>query len=309
MIVVPPVQVDALTLVSSTIPEPDTSMGEVLWDPATNYTEGQIVIRATTHRKYESIGGGVDSGTPETTPKKWLDVGSTNRWAMFDLTRNESSISSTGQIVFEVKPGKRINTLALLGLQATKVKVEIFVNGESVPVYSFEQNTTTRNTQSWSEYFFGSFGYTPSVLLQNLPPYTNATFKVTILNTNANAQTKISSVVMGNKVYLGATQYNARSDSMNFSTISRDEFGGAILKPRRSVPKTNQTLWTPYDIVNSVRQARTDLNAVPALWSGLDEKFDHPYFESLLILGIYKQFEIDLAHPQVALVNLELEEI
>lgn len=116
-------------------------------------------------------------------------------------------------------------------------------------------------------------------------------------------------VVMGNKVYLGATQYNARSDSMNFSTINRDEFGGAILKPRRSVPKTNQTLWTPYDIVNSVRQVRTDLNAVPALWSGLDEKFDHPYFESLLILGIYKQFEIDLAHPQVALVNLELEEI
>lgn len=309
MIVVPPIQIDALTLTSSSIPEPDTARGEVVWDASTNYTAGQVVIRLNTHRKYESVAGGVDAGLPENTPKKWIDVGSTNRWAMFDLTRNESSVSNTGEITFMVKPGKRINTMSLLGLQATTVKVEILVGSNPTPVYVYETNTTARNTTSWYEYFFGSFGYKPSVLLQDLPPYTDATFRVTIKNTNMGAETRVSSVVMGNKVYLGATQYNARSDSMNFSTISRDEFGNSVLKRRRSVPKTNQTLFTPKDIINSVRQARVDLNAVPALWSGLDDKFDDEYFESLLILGIYKQFEIDIGHPQTATVNLELEEI
>lgn len=309
MIVVPPVQINALTLVSSTIPEPDTARGEVLWNPSTDYAEGTVVIRTTTHRKYERIGSGVDAGLPENTPKLWLDVGATNRWAMFDLTRNESSSSNSGVIEFVVKPGKRINTMALLGVQATKVKVEIFIPSNTDPVYEFESDMTTRNTTSWSDYFFGAFGYRPSVLIQDLPPYTDATFKVTVTNTNTGTETKLSSVIMGNKVYLGATQYNARSDSMNFSTVNRDEFGNSVLVRRRSVPKTNQTLWTPKDLVNSARTARNDLNAVPALWSGLDDVYDDPYFEALLILGIYKQFEIDISNPSVAKINLELEEI
>lgn len=306
MIVVPPTQITDSMLVSSNIPEPDASVGEVLWDASHSYETGDVVVRVQTHKKYEYVGTAPHSSTtpPEQDPTKWLIVGSTNRWALFDFTRSAGSVR-TGSISFEINPGKRVDTLSLLGLEAENVVVTMEVSGNEV--YRYEQSLTTRNTTSWYTYFFGEFGYVPSILLQNLPPYVGATVKVTL--TNSVSDVKISSCIIGRKIYLGATQYNARSDSMNFSVINRDEFGEAVLKPRRSIPKTNQTLYTPKEIINQVRTARKDLNAVPALWSGLDDDFDDPYFESLLILGIYKQFEIDIAKPAVAIVNLELEEI
>lgn len=40
-------------------------------------------ILTSTHRKYEALAA--SSGvSPSTDPAKWLDLGPTNRWAMFD---------------------------------------------------------------------------------------------------------------------------------------------------------------------------------------------------------------------------------
>jgi hypothetical protein len=52
MIVIPPITITE-AMVSSTIPEPDASVGEVLWNAATNYTAGNTVVRTTTHKVYE----------------------------------------------------------------------------------------------------------------------------------------------------------------------------------------------------------------------------------------------------------------
>ena len=48
------------------------------WAAATSYTVGTKVIRATTHRIYQSLIAGVDATLPENAPSRWLDVGPTN---------------------------------------------------------------------------------------------------------------------------------------------------------------------------------------------------------------------------------------
>lgn len=304
MIVVPPIPITESNLISSTIAEP--SSGEVVWNSATNYAVGQVVIRTTTHRKYECQVPGVDAGLPENTPARWLDVGPTNKWAMFDQNRNLPTVATTTMTV-EISPGKRINSCAVLGVQAKTVTVEMISGG--VTVYGpIVKNMNGRITSTWSQYFFGEFDYVPSLILTDLPPYSGATVKITLDNSTG-LEVKCSSVVLGNKVYLGAVQYNARSDSLNFSKIERDEFGNSLLLPRRTVPKTNQTLWADKANVNTLRDIRVKLNAIPALWSGLDEKYDDDYFEAILVYGIYKQFEINLANPSYAEVNIELEEV
>ena len=65
MIVIPPIAITDSNLVSSTVAEP--SAGETAWNAATSYTIGQVVIRTTTHRKYECQIAGVDAGLPENT--------------------------------------------------------------------------------------------------------------------------------------------------------------------------------------------------------------------------------------------------
>lgn len=304
MIVIPPIKIEEGNLVSSNIAEPST--GEVVWNASTNYSVGSVVIRTATHRKYECQVAGVDAGLPEATPTRWLDIGPTNKWAMFDQNRSIQSVN-TGLIEVVISPGKRVNSIGLLGLESTTIRVEVLDILDNVLWDSGIVNTNARLTLTWTDYFFGPFGYKPSYLEMNLPPYSSAKIKVTITNTAGDA--KCSGVVLGNRVYLGATQYNARSDSLNFSRIERDDFGNSLLIPRRTVPKTSQTLYANKNLVNTIRKVREDLNAVPALWSGLDEDNSSEYFESILIFGIYKQFEIDIAQPSFAIVTLELEEL
>lgn len=303
MIVIPPIVITDSNLVSSNVPEP--SPGETVWNASNNYSVGQVVIRTTTHRKYENTIAGVDSGLPENTPTRWLDVGPTNKWAMFDQNRNMAT-TATGSMTVSISPNKRINSLALLGVQADSVTITMTVGGSTIygPV---TRNMNGRLTTTWSEYFFGEFEYNPTLLLLDLPPAAGAV--VTVKFDNPSNTVACSGIVLGSKIFLGKIQYSAKSDSLNFSKIERDEFGNSLLIRRRTVPKTNQTLFTDKNNVNTIRKVRETLNAVPALWSGLDEDTSNDYFESVLIFGIYKQFEIDLAMPSAAMINLELEEL
>lgn len=304
MLVIPPVKITDVNFISSNIPEPSSS--EVSWNAATNYSLGAVVIRTTTHRKYECQVAGVDAGLPESTPDRWLDVGPTNRWAMFDQNRSIQS-TNLNSIVVEVTPNKRINSVGLLGIEADTARIEMYDSLNNLVYDSGDKSVNSRNTLTWTDYFFGEFAYLPSLLLLDLPPYASARIKITLTNTGDTV--KCSGVVLGSKVILGKTQYNAKSDCLNFSKIERDEFGNSLLIPRRTIPKTQQTLYTDKSLVNVARKVREQLNAVPALWSGLDEENTHDYFEAILIFGVYKQFEIDLAHPTVAYINLELEEL
>jgi hypothetical protein len=53
---------------------------------------------------------------------------------------------------------------------------------------------------------------------------------------------------------------------------------------------------------------RERLNAVPALWVGIEDESDG-YFDALLIFGIYKEFAINMDYPDHGFVSLQLEEI
>ena len=59
---------------------------------------------------------------------------------------------------------------------------------------------------------------------------------------------------------------------------------------------------------STVRSVRRLTNAVPALWSGLDDQ-ESGYFSALLIVGVYKRFTISMDQPEDALISLELEEV
>lgn len=307
MLVIPPITINSTNLTSSTVAEPYA--GETPWNAATSYAEGVEVIRTTTHRKYirSAITPGVNATPPENAPTLWFDNGPTNKWAMFDQYRNVQTIETSGSMTIVLNPGKRINSLSLIGVQASTVTVTMTAPSIGTVFGPTDYNMSGRNTTTWSTYFFGDFLYKKSLLINDLPQYANAT--ITVVFDNASLPVMCSGVIIGTSIYLGATQYSATSDALNFSKIERDDFGNSILLPRRSVPKTQQQLWSDKSLVNTIRQARIDLNAIPALWSGLDDNSDDPYFEAIQIFGIYKQFEINIAQPNFAVINLELEEL
>lgn len=302
MKVIPPLPITDALLTSSTAAEPGP--GETAWVSGTTYALGDVRIRATTHRKYERLVAGAGTVPPENDALNWLDVGPTNRWAMFDLLRN-SATSVASPLTVTITPGRRVNALALMGMVADSATITMTVGATTV--YSVTQSLILRRTVNWTDYFFGEFKLQPSVLRFDLPPFSGAAITVTL--TSATGNVECGALVLGTAVHLGDVQYQAVSGALNFSSVTRDAFGNAVLVPRRTVPKTDQVLVAKKASVNKLREVRESLNAIPAVWSGLDEKSEDGYFEALLILGIYKEFSISADLPEHAKVTLQLEEI
>jgi len=290
------------TFGSSTINEPDATVGEVVWNAATAYVAGNVVILTSTHRKYTRLIPGTTATSPHLDATNWADSGATNRWALFDLNRNAKTVTA-GPLVIVVAPGKRIDSIGLVGLTANTVRIQVMVGNTSF--YDQTIKTLLRNTLTWSQYLLGSFRYAPTVVQFNIPPVSNCTVIITLEGTTV----KCAGLVMGTGIYLGRGQYTATNSALNFSKVDRDAYGNATLVARRSVPKVDIKTELDRKYVDSVRDVRTDLNAVVAMWSGLDDLTTEDYFESLLIVGIYKEFSISLDYVDQASVTLQVEEI
>lgn len=301
MKVITPIEITSAILTSSTIAEPDT--GESAWVAATSYTLGQVVIRTTTHKKYENILAGVDAGIPESTPLRWIEVGSTNRYAMFDTLRNTQSIKSS-PVTVVLTPNSRIDSIGLLTVDADSVHI-VVTNGTET-VYDETRSLSSHDVFDWYSYYFSPFKKIPNLVFFDIPPYSTSVITLTFTSVST---IKIGAIVLGNQTDIGKAVHGVTSEELNFSRIERHVTGESILLPRRSVPKINIQSVAESMQLNTIRDTRRNLNAIPAVWSGLDDKVDNQYFETVLMLGIYKRFEININNANRVDINLEIEEI
>jgi hypothetical protein len=306
--VITPVTLTDAMLTSSSIPEPDT--GEAVWNVATAYTLGQRVYLASNHVMYEALQANTGQnplndtqGDVDNPPVYWLDVGRTNRWQMFNLLRNDKSIDASPMTVV-LTPGVRIDSLGLFGVVADSVSVTVDLGMDEV--YSYTEDLNQRDVFNWFDYFFEPFSLKQNTAVFDIPPYSTGVITITL--TSNTGSCSLGSLVIGNQTNIGNVEYGAQSDVLNFSRIDRAFDGTALLTQRRSIPKTIQRVFSDKAKTNAIRRLRTNLNAVPAVYAGIDQT-DDDYFEALLILGIYKKFTIDLTYPEHTLIELEVEEI
>src|SRR5690606_31503046 len=125
----------------------------------------------------ERVEAGTTSTSPDEDTTNWLELGPTNRWAMFDRLRNTDTVDAS-PITVVIEPGVRVNALALVGLVADEVSIS--VEADSVEVYSATESLSTREVLDWYDYFFEDFTSRSTVAWWDLPPHTDATITVTI---------------------------------------------------------------------------------------------------------------------------------
>lgn len=310
--IITPVNITDAKLVSSSIAEPDLSKGEQAYFPDIPYVRGSKVYTPD-HRIFESVMEGSNfgndpyddvQGDPDNPPAHWLDTKTmTNKWTMFNLLRNLKS-ECPSPLTFTITPEQRCDAFGLFGIEADTVTITETVAGEEV--FSYTENLNQRIVLSWYDYLTQPFKRKPSTVNFELPPYSNGEITVTL--TSSTGTVRLGSFVVGKQTVIGDVQYEAESDVLNFSRVEREFDGTTLLTQRRSVPKTTQTVLAPKALTNKIRELRESLNAIPAVWAGIDQTEDE-YFEPLLILGIYKKFAINLVKPEVISISLEVEEI
>lgn len=282
---------------------------ETAYDAAkTNYAQGETC--SANNRVYESLVLQTAANPlpvlPETETDFWIDVGPTNKMAMFDLSANTQTVTASPLTVV-VAPGERVNTIGFTGLAANSITISATsVDGGGTVYGPVTIDLNTREVADGYDYAFEPFSTAPSAVKFDLPPYSDIIVTVTLASTSGNV--KCGSMVLGTYIYLGKTQTGASNAGLNFSTVTRDLYGKATLVKRRTLPQTRQKLIVDASRVNKVKAARVLLNAEPALWTGLDNSA-HAWFDALTILGIYTQFEIGAINGNTAEVSLALEEI
>jgi hypothetical protein len=304
--VVPPVVITDAILTDCSIAEPDTAGGEQEWDSGGTYSAGDQVIRAAAHWTWELAPSGTGTNPPPTTAGEsnddWLSVGPSNRWRALDLKRSTAT-TGPSPLSYELTPGARTDSIGALGIVADEVTFEVKVDG--VTVYTYTQALKTRLTTGWFDYYTGAFYQVPTVYRHDLPPVTNAVIVATF--TRDTGDVSVGSLLIGRYVNLGEVEARPESDALNFSTFDREFDGTSVLVPRRSVPKVTETCYAPKAAINKIRKARTDLNAAPALWTGLTDPTDG-FADTLTLLGVYRRWTITPIEGGLVMSQLEVEE-
>lgn len=249
-----PIDVTDSNLTISSVAETDHAE----WSGGATYALGARVILAASHRVYESLVAGNIGNNPIATPDKWLDVGPTNRWAMFDKAVG-SVTSATGSVAVTIAMDS-LDAVALLDVVAATVRVQADAYDRTLAVNS--------GTVS----FLDLDGATGPVIVTIAGP----------------GDVSVGTLLAGDLVALGITEAAPTAGITDFSRKTVDEFGEVTIVQRAWVKRMTAAALIRSDAIDAVVGAVTAVRAQPCLWIG------QAGMDTLTIYGFFKDFSIEV---------------
>lgn len=297
MKIVKPITITEDLLISSNVSENDYDV----YSPSSTYSSGDRVIVTTGyHKVYESL---VSSNTGNFPPDntggesaKWIEVGSTNRWKLFDEYVNTQTIRN-GSIEIELKPG-RINSIGLLNVSAKSVKITMTTDVEGI-VYSKEKSLLIFNSTNFYEYFFNPTPNKTTVVFDDLPLYGEATVKIEIDNGTKDAACGLC--VLGFFYSIGISLFGASPNIIDFSTKTTDVFGNTKWTKRNNAKKLDIDLFVPDNMIDETNRLLSEYTAEPLLWIGSEN------YASLIVYGAFTDYTEVLSTPAGGEVSITIE--
>lgn len=293
MKIIEPVAITDANLTSSTVAEDDYAA----WVSGTSYGLGAHVIKG--HRRWESLQASNSNKDPVTSPTWWVDMGATNRWAMFD--DNVGSVTSaTSSMEVVLAPGA-VSILGLLDTAAESVTMTMEV-GATV-VYTSTQSTQRGGEaiSDWYLYFTAPIGRVSTVLFEDLPQYADAEITLTATSILPGGPVSIGTLAVGRVLEIGTVESGATAGINDFSKKETDGFGQTRIVERSWAKRIGVRLKLSNDSVDLVYSTLAKLRATPIVWIASRR------FDCLVAYGFYKSFEIDVQYGDVSYCTLAVE--
>ncbi|GLT00134.1 hypothetical protein GCM10007897_15180 [Sphingobium jiangsuense] len=277
MKVIRPVSVTDEILVSSSVAEADYPE----WSAGTTYALGARVIKAATHRVYESIiADNIANDPASPLEDAWVDAGPTNRWAMFDAAGGPQT-RDADDIVVQLAPPSPVSSLGLLDVAAATVQVQVIVGGDTI-----------------LDDVVGAPGTNLTFL--DLPALAGQQIVVT-LTAPVGTSASIGKLVIGDAFDLGQTEDKPTVSITDYSRRETDDFGVTKVIERAWARRVTARSRIDSFEVDAVQRFLAAIRATPALWIGEEG------FEALGLFGFYKDFSIDLQVGTTSYCSLTVE--
>ncbi|ATQ77905.1 hypothetical protein CR152_27930 [Massilia violaceinigra] len=297
MKVIKPTTITTAMLTSSTVAEP--AAGEVAWNAATAYALGAVVIRTSTHMKYERAVAGTSATAPESDPTNWLPAGPTLRWGMFDRKIGTATTAATS-ITVVTQPGA-VSGLGMLELVGRQVVVTLKNAPGGTTVYSRTVNLDGTLVTSVYDWFFMDFEQLTDFVLTDLPQhYASCELTVTITSTTP---VSVGVLQVGQVLAIGRTIGGSTVGIIDYSRKERDRFGNFDVVEGDFSKRNSLQVLTAASEFNKIFRSLASLRAIPCIYIGADQIG----YEPMINYGFYKDFSMVVAYPQHHLCNLEIE--
>lgn len=293
-----PLDITDAMLTSSTVTEDD----HATWSSATAYSVGDKVIRTTgVHRSYEALTANTNK-IPESNPTDWLDLGPTNRWAMFDQKVGTATTATTSMTIV-LEPSRAVHAVAFVGanFRAATVEMSDLIDGD---VYSRTVNMEYGILSAdWWHYFFDDFSYRSMGWLADMPSYHDPTITITL--SGAVGETiSCGGIVVGTMhQFASAVRYGASIGIVDYSKKDVDEWGGYQIVERNYTKTAQWSFLFTRSQIDFLHSTLSSLRARPALYIGGDTH------DVTAIYGFYKDFSIIISYSQFSECSIELEEL
>jgi hypothetical protein len=289
-----PTPITDAQFVSSTRAEND----HAAWSNATTYAEGDRVILTSTHRIYYSVQAGNLNHNPATDDGTWwLDIGPTNRWAMFDNALGTVTAQATPLTV--VLDTGIINAIALLDIAGTRVDVTLTdgAGGPSVYARSFDI-ADDAVLLDWWMYFFDAITPASTLVINDLPPYISGRLTVSIV---AGVTAECGTLAIGEMIEVGEVRAGARLGIIDYSRKETDEWGSTYVQQRAYAKRFEVDVTLPATSVDYVARQFAAIRATPVIWIGDTQ------YESLIAYGWLRDWGINISYPTHSDASITIE--
>lgn len=307
--VIPPEEITDGTLLACNVPEPDSSKGEVIWDATKNYAIGDVVIRTQTHKRYKALVAGVSATPPESsliasgsTPARWLQLGATHRWSMFDRVIGTQTIDPGGHLTVDIAPGPS-DGIALLELLGQRVKITVFESQAANAAIAkiIDVNIDGSIIDDVFDFFFAEYQQQRNFVSIDLPSgYWNTRVRVEIFGSNGAG---VGVLAVGRLLPIGATLMGAGVGIINYGKVNSDEFGNREWVEGSFARRITLPIVADRDDLSRIDRQLSSLRSKPAIYIGSVQK----QLETFVCYGVYKDLYITVPNYPTVSMNLEIE--
>ena len=261
---------------ATNVPENDYSA----WNSGTTYASGDRVILTSTHKIYESLQSANTNKNPVTETLWWVEVGPTNRWAVFD-TSVSTQTAQSDNITYTLEPGVAINSLAILNISgATELNITMTSPSQGSPGIVLDRTIDLSSfplVSDWYSWFFGTRQTPTQYIATDIPAYVDAVIVIELLG---GADLAVGVIAFGQQQRFGrGIRLGARVGIQDYSRKETSEFGETILVQRAFAKRANFDLFVNKNEVDQLQNYLASIRATPALWIGSTE------YESTTVFG------------------------
>ena len=262
----------------------------------TTYAADDIVTDTTNHTLHLSLQAS-NTGHALTEAAWWLEIGPSNRWAMFDEKSSTQTVWHDS-IAATIDVTGRATAAALFNLDAASVNITV---RDVTATERYNQDhplVLSDGIDDWLEYFTAPIRRKTDLYVGDLPNIANPEITVTV---TADGDVKVGTIGLGYATAIGGSQYGAQVGITDYSRITEDDFGNFEVV-RRGYNKRGQfTIWIDSADTDYIYSLFAQYRATPVIFVGADS------YAATLFYGLLKDWGAVLQYPSHTIVDVQFQ--